>query len=178
MKKTVQILFAALMVFSVYSASAQVKYGKGDVLLNVGIGAGYYYAGGVSGIASAEFFVNDAISVGPYLGITSYNYDYNFGNNYKYKYTFIDFGGRASYHFSKHLNLNTDKLDLYGGALLGFVASSYSGTKVNGYNDPYDGSVRGGVFAGARYFFTPVFGVNGEVGIGITPLLLGISFKL
>ncbi|PZR40698.1 MAG: hypothetical protein DI538_03535 [Azospira oryzae] len=177
MKRTVQVLFAALMIFVAYGASAQVKYGKGDVLLNAGLGAGYYYAGGVSGIASAEFFVNDAISVGPYLGFTTYNYDYNFNNN-RYKYTFIDFGGRASYHFSKHLNLNTDKLDLYGGALLGFVASSYNGNNNGPYNDPYSGAVRAGIFAGARYFFTPVFGVNGEVGYGITPLLLGVSFKL
>ena len=178
MKKTIQILFAALMVFSVYNASGQMKFQKGDALINLGVGAGYYYAGGVSGIASAEFFVNDALSVGPYVGLTSYNYNYNFGSNYKYRYTFIDFGGRISYHYSKHLNLRTDKLDLYGGALLGFVASSYSGTKVNGYNDPYDGSVRAGIFAGVRYFFTPVFAVNGEVGYGITPLILGITFRI
>ena len=41
MKKTVQILFAAMMVFFVYNASGQVKFQKGDALINLGVGAGY-----------------------------------------------------------------------------------------------------------------------------------------
>lgn len=176
MKKVSTILFLSLLVLGCNLATAQVKYDKGDVLINLGVGAGYYYAGGTPLIASAEFAINDAISIGPYFGFTSYGYR---TLGYRWNYTFIDLGARGSYHFSKHLNLNTDKLDLYGGVMLGLVFSSYSDNSSVTYADPYGNTARGGIFGGARWFFTDKFSVNGEAGIaGITPLLIGVSFKL
>jgi hypothetical protein len=177
MKKVLIVALLCMFVFAAHEGSAQVKYRKGDVLLNFGFGAGYYYAGGTPIVASAEFALNDAFSIGPYLGFTSYGYH---SGAYRWNYTFIDFGARGSYHFSKHLNLNTDKLDLYGGAMLGFVSSHYSDNNgAIGFSDPYGSTVRGGILGGARWYFTPMFSANGEVSVGgITPLLLGISFKL
>ena len=158
------------------SANAQVEYQKGDVLLNFGIGSSYYYAGGLPVVASAEFALNDAISIGPYIAYTSWGYK-TFG--YSWNYTFIDIGGRGSYHFSKHLNLNTDKLDLYGGAMLGFVISSYNDNNSTTYVDAYGNTIKGGIFGGARWYFTPKFSANAEVGIaGISPAMIGITFKL
>jgi hypothetical protein len=175
MKKSIKLLCISALLFLAQEASAQADYSKGDVLLNAGIGLGYYYAGGTPIVFSVEFAVSDVFSIGPYLGFTSYSH--HWVNNYRY--TFIDFGVRGSYHFSKHLNLNTNKLDLYGAALLGYVAASYSDRHhVSGYYDPYPSGVRGGLVGGVRYYFSSMFSVNGEVGYGISPVLVGMSFKL
>lgn len=177
MKKIVKFLCVVAMVFSVTFASAQARYDKGDVLLNAGIGLGYYYAGGVPLLVSAEFAVSDVFSVGPYLGYTSYSHRYYFGTNYNYKYSFFDLGVRGSYHFSELFEIRNEKVDVYGGAFLGFVMSSYSG---NGYGDydPYDGGLRLGIHFGARYFFSDKVAGYGELGYGIAPLSLGLTFKL
>lgn len=177
MKKIVKFLCVVAMVFSVTFASAQARYDKGDVLLNAGFGLGYYFAGGVPILVSAEFAVNDVISVGPYLGYTSYGY--NFGSGYKYKYSFFDLGVRGSYHFSELFEIRNEKVDVYGGAFLGFVVSSYSGDGFGGaYNDPYAGSFRLGLHAGVRYFFSEKVAGYAELGAGITPFALGLTFKL
>ena len=177
MKKVFTTLCFSVLFFAGRNASAQAEIDKGNVLINAGIGLGYYYAGGVPLIFSAEWAINDAISIGPYLGYTSYTYKWGYaGFNGRYKYTFIDIGVRGSYHFTKHLNLNTDKLDLYGGVFLGYVASSYSGD--GDFDDNYPGTVRAGLFGGARYYFTDAFAVNGELGYGIAPLTIGVTFKL
>jgi hypothetical protein len=172
MKKLVKTLLLGLIVTFAYPVAAQVKYDKGDKLFNVGLGFGNYFAGGVPITGSFEFFINDAISIGPYVGFTSYKYNYP-GDDYKY--TFFDFGARGSYHFSKHLNLNTDKLDLYGAVLIGYTVSNYKNG--NPDYDPYGSAARAGVVGGARWYFSKSFSVNGEVGYGLAPLLLGISLK-
>lgn len=176
MKNALRILCVAVMLFSASLASGQARYDKGDVLLNAGIGLGYYYAGGVPLLLSGEFAVNDVISVGPYLGYTSYRYNYGFG--YKYRYTFLDIGVRGSYHFSELFEINNDKVDVYGGAFLGFLVSSFSGDTFTGYSDPYTGGLRLGIHAGARYFFSEKVAGYGELGYGIAPLSLGLTFKL
>jgi hypothetical protein len=181
MKKIFAIvsLILGVLCFKAHNTSAQANYNKGDVLLNFGLGfAGYYHAGGVPFIASAEFAISDVFSIGPYLGFTSYRYRYYYVNSYRYSYTFIDVGVRASYHFHKHLNLNTNKLDLYGTASLGYTASSYSGDYTGPYADPYGDTARLGLVGGARYYFTRAFSVNSEIGYGLSPVLMGISFKL
>jgi hypothetical protein len=179
MKKILKFLCVLAMVFSATFASAQARYEKGDALLNAGIGLGYYFAGGVPLLLSAEFAVNDVISVGPYLGYTSYSYRYGWsGNNYRYTYTFLDIGARASYHFSELFEIRNEKIDVYGGAFLGFLVSSYSGDEFSGYSDPYAGGVRFGIHAGARYFFSEKVAGYGELGYGIAPLSLGVTFKL
>lgn len=176
MKKILTILCAVVLVFSATLASAQGRYDKGDVLLNAGIGLGYYYAGGVPLQVSAEWAVNDVISVGPYFGYTSYNYNWGFGD--RWRYTFIDIGVRGSYHFNEIFEINNEKVDVYGGAFLGFLISSFSGETFTGYNDPYSGGLRLGIHAGARYFFSERVAGYGELGYGIAPLSLGLTFKL
>lgn len=177
MKKSLKFLCVIALVFSATFASAQARYDKGDVLLNAGIGLGYYFAGGVPVLLSAEFAVNDVISVGPYLGYTSYTYNWGFGG-YRWRYTFLDLGVRGSYHFSELFEIRNEKVDVYGGAFLGFVVSSYSGDEFSGYNDPYSGGLRLGIHAGARYFFSEKVAGYAELGYGIAPLSLGLTFKL
>ena len=175
MKNFLKFICVIAIVFSASFASGQARYDKGDVLLNAGIGLGYYYAGGVPLLVSGEWAVNDVITVGPYLGYTSYNYNWGFGGGWRY--TFIDLGVRGSYHFNELFEIRNEKVDVYGGAFLGFLISSYSGD--NGfYDDPYSGGLRLGIHAGARYFFSDKVAGYGELGYGIAPLSLGLTFKL
>lgn len=176
MKKTLIILCMSVFALAANNAYAQKKYVKGDFLLNFGVGAYYAYAGGTPVIASGEFVVSDAFSIGPYAAFTSYGYN-NAG--YNWAYTFFDFGARGSYHFSKHIDTLPEQLDLYGGALLGFVVSAYTERNNVTYTDAYPNTLRLGVFGGARWYFTQKFGVNAEVAVeGVTPFMAGISFKL
>lgn len=176
MKKTLIILCMSVFALAANNAYAQKKYVKGDFLLNFGVGAYYAYAGGVPVVASGEFVLNDAFSIGPYAAFTSYGYK---SAGYKWAYTFLDFGVRGSYHFSKHIDALPEQLDLYGGALLGFVVSTYTENASVNYSDAYPNTVRLGAFGGARWYFSEKFAVNAEVGVeGLTPLLAGISFKL
>lgn len=177
MKNFPKTLCVIAMVFSASLASGQARYDKGDFLLNAGIGLGYYYAGGVPLLVSAEWAVNDVITVGPYLGYTSYTYNWGFGGE-RWRYTFLDLGVRGSYHFSELFEIRNEKVDVYGGAFLGFLVSSYSGDAFTGYDDPYTGGLRLGIHAGARYFFSEKVAGYGELGYGIAPLSLGFTFKL
>lgn len=178
MKNFFKLLCVIVIVFSANLASAQARYDKGDFLLNAGFGLGYYYAGGVPLLLSGEWAVNDVITVGPYLGYTSYTYKWGFfGNNYRYKYTFLDLGVKGSYHFSELFEIRNEKVDVYGGLFLGFLVSSYSGDDFGDYNDPYNGGVRLGLHIGTRYFFSQNVAGYAELGYGIAPLSLGVSFK-
>ena len=174
MKKKIflSLAFAWLLSMAYVNTFAQVE--KGNVLINAGVGLGYYYAGGVSLGVNGEYAFTDDISGGLYLAYTRWDYGY-FG--YDYHYTFIDFGARASYHFARLLNVTNEKFDPYAGAFLGYVSSTFSYDGGTSYTDPYGGAVRTGIFAGARYFFSPNVGAFGEVGIGLSPLSLGVSFK-
>ena len=171
MKTILKSLCVAALVFSATLASGQARYDKGDVLLNLGIGLGYYYGGGgVPLMASLEFAVNDVITVGPYFGYTSRGY-------VGYRYTFLDFGVRGSYHFSELFEINNEQLDIYGGANLGYAMSRF--TYDNAFYDDnlYPSRVRFGLHAGARYFFSDKLAGFGELGIGLAPLALGLTFK-
>jgi hypothetical protein len=176
MKNIFKFLCVIVLVFSATCVSAQGRYSKGDVLLNAGIGLGYYYAGGVPLQVSAEWAVNDLISVGPYFGYTSYSYNWGFGA--RWKYTFIDFGVRGSYHFNEIFEITNEQLDVYGGVFLGYTASSYSGNDNFVRNDPYSGRVAGGIHIGARYYFTEKVAGFAELGYGLAPLAIGATFKL
>lgn len=176
MKNIFKFLCVVVLVFSATFASGQARYDKGDFLVNAGVGLGYYYAGGVPLLLSGEWAVNDVFTVGPYFGYTSYSYNWGWGG--KWKYTFIDIGVRGSYHFSELFEITNDKVDIYGGAFLGFLLSSYSGDAFSGYSDPYGGGLRLGIHAGARYFFSEKVAGFGELGYGLAPLSLGLTFKL
>ncbi len=175
MKNVLKFFLLIVIVFSASFASGQARYDKGDFLLNAGIGLGYYYAGGVPLLVSGEWAVSDVITVGPYLGYTAYRY--NYGTGARFKYTFLDIGVKGSYHFSELFEIREEKLDIYGGLFLGVLVSSYSGDSFTGFSDPYSGGVRLGLHVGARYFFNERVAGFGEVGYGIAPLSLGVTFK-
>ncbi len=174
--KKIGCMLAAVVLFLSFSPSGVLAQSvkKGNFLLSPGIGFGYLYAGGVTIGVNGEYAFTDEISGGGYLAYTRWDYGYQ---SFDANYNFIDFGARASYHFAKLLKLKDMKFDPYAGAQLGFVSSSYDYDGSGSYNDGYDGGVRGGLYAGARYFFKDNIGVYGEVGFALCPIMIGATFK-
>lgn len=172
-----KIHFTFLLVLGLLASThsfAQYKVDKGTKLINVGIGVGgYASAGGIAFGASADFGVAPNITVGGQVAYRSFNYGY-VGFNDKINYLY--FAARGSYHFNEILNLSTDKADLYAGIGLGYESVSYS-------NNIYSGTSFGsGLFVpihiGGRYFFSEKVGAFAELGTGVAPLMLGITFGL
>jgi len=182
MKKNLILSLVCVIGLCLTQVDSFAQYKKGDVILNTGVGLGYWYGSGgyadfAAGIAvNAEFScILDDIAIGPYLAFTRRSYNYS---GYSDDYTFIDFGARGTYHFGTLLKVNNEKFDPYAGVFLGFVTTSndYDG---NSAYDAYDSRVQGGLYAGARWFFSDKFGAFGEVGVGgMYPLFLGLTFKL
>ncbi len=176
MKKLLSSLFlVALLAFSAQNVMAQ--YAQGDKLLNVGIGLGGYYnyggyygglyggGGGVTLGGSFEYGFTDQISAGAQIDFYSRNYG---GGG---RVTTIPIALRGSYHFNELLNLNNDKIDLYGGLQLGYFLES------NNFGDSRSGRGLFGVHIGGKYYFQPNLGAFAEVGYGVTGLKLGVAFK-
>lgn len=168
-------LFLLFVVATVFSSQAQ-SFQKSDKLLNVGIGVGTYYAGGLPIGASLEVGVTDQISVG---GAFDYSrYGYNVGT-YRSSWNFFYVGARGSYHLGELLDLGNDKFDPYAGLTLGFRAATYT-DNIKG-NDAYEGTYGSGVYlgihAGGRYMFNQTFGGFGELGYGVSVLKLGLTAK-
>ncbi|RYZ36281.1 MAG: hypothetical protein EOP49_32750 [Sphingobacteriales bacterium] len=172
-------LFSSLLVMSLLLVGTQsfAQYQKGDKLLNAGIGLSSYYGGGLPIGASFEVGITDEISVGAQLDF--YTWSYNWGSGYKYRYTFLPIAVRGSYHVNELLNLNNEKLDLYGGVALGYYISSFKDN--SGYSGFYDNAygnqVLFGIHLGGRYYFKPNVGAFAEVGYGVSALKLGVTFK-
>lgn len=173
--KKVLILAAltALLAFAGTSKTFAQAYQNGSNHLNVGLGIGTYYSGGLGIGASFEHGFTDAISGGAILGYSSAND--NFGV-YDYGFRVLTIGVRASYHFTELLKINNDKLDLYGGAGLAYRNLSYKNDLIAGYN-ARGSSVFPVIHAGVRYFFAENIGVYGEVGYSFATLQGGVTFK-
>jgi hypothetical protein len=172
MKKLILLGTITLLV----SFASKAQYQKGDFLLNAGIGLGYYYAGGVPLMISGEYAFTDKLTIGGYLSYTTWNRTPF--SSAKYHYSFVDFGARGSYHFSELFGITNEKLDIYGGAFLGYAvgSSSYTGPGF-AVSDTYGSHVSTGIFAGARYYFAEKVAGYGELGYGISPLSIGLTFK-
>lgn len=115
------------------------------------------------------------ISLGGYVGRKSYK-DAGSGYTQKWGYTII--GIRSAYHYN---GINSDKFDVYGGAMLSFNILNYSykdndGNSTSGTGNY--GSAAGFTFyVGGRYFFTPNIAAFAELGYGVSYLTLGLAFK-
>jgi hypothetical protein len=173
MKKSFYLLAAAVLLVSSVHSFAQ--YNKGDKLFNLGLGFNSYFNGGLPLHGSFEVGVTDEISVGASFDYLTYRYRLG-GINYGYNSMYI--GGRASYHFSELLDLNTPEFDLYGGVALGIRTFGWRGDAVNGLGNMYDNGIYYGLFAGGRYYFEKKIGVFGELGVGYSGnARAGVSFR-
>lgn len=173
-------LLAIMHTVSMAQSKSSSAFNSGDNLFNVGIGLGspFFGAGYSSSIPvnptiSYEKGVTDVISVG---GILSYaSSKYNFDNADAFKESAVYVGVRGSYHFGQALQLG-DKVDLYGGASVGYVVVSVSDNE-----STFTGaaSTAGfGLFGGIKYYFQPTIGVYAEAGYeSLSFLNVGVAFK-
>jgi hypothetical protein len=176
MKKQVLARFLVVLLLA-FSSSMKAQDVKGVNFINAGIGVGTYGFVGTGGLpitASFEHGFSKNISAGLNLGFIQRKYADD------WKYTYLVFGARGSYHFNEVLNVQNEKLDVYGG-----ISLNYRHYKIKyGHDiDDYYGSASGGevdfgIHAGGRYLFSPKVGAFAELGYGISPLELGITFKL
>jgi hypothetical protein len=99
---------------------------------------------------------------------------------YKYSWTNIILAARSAYHYG----WDVKGLDTYGGIALGMRFMVFHRTyyaNYNGYLEDYNPSMvspHGGIFVGTSYFFSPVVGVNGELGFNVTYAQIGLILKV
>jgi hypothetical protein len=164
--------------------SQEPVFNKGSKVLDLGVGIGsdiysrYHYQSGLPLLStSLEVGVKDGvigkgtIGVGCYFGYTTYKENItNWG--YNYKNTII--GARGAFHYPL-----ANKLDTYTGIVLGINISSakeYGSDSGKNISATSGGPVYSW-FIGGRYYFTEIFGVMAELGVGITYLNTGVAFK-
>ncbi|GAB3731926.1 hypothetical protein [Spirosoma lituiforme] len=168
--------FSILLVLGLLAGTqsfAQYIPDKGSKLLNVGIGVGGYgfgvgYSSSVSFGASFEVGVVKNITVGGFADYRRLSFSGLGGDGVSYYYL----GARGSYHFNELLNLGTDKADLYAGIGLGY--QGISGTYYYGGT----GAIIVPIHLGGRYFFSEKVGGFAELTTDVSPLRLGVTFKL
>jgi hypothetical protein len=146
-------------------------YKNGQVSVGVSLGLGAVTGSGLPISAYYDSGITDNISAGAFA--TYYGYSESFVG-YSWKYTYLAFGAQGRYH----LLLNEKNLDPYIGLMLGYNAGRVSYDGPSGFNSAspsYGGIIFGGI-AGVRYFFSPSFAAEAQVGYGVAYLTLGASF--
>jgi len=190
MKKTLRILTLSLVLaLSVPSMMNAQLFDQWNKVLRFGVGFGstYYAVGSLYNTTVPPIFAAfdvciredlgpGNLGVGGFLGYSAYRYrNTYFGGEYGWKYTTLLIAARGTYHFTDLV----DKLDLYGGVLLGAkIVSNKEFGDVGGID--YSVNSSGPVFelfAGARYYLTDNFAGMAELGYGIAWLKIGVSFK-
>jgi len=179
---SIVILAAALAIPGIANAQDNAWHQK-DMVLSAGVGIGL--AGGYGTLSTPPIFaafetgVAEKITLGGLVAYSSSKDDFFYGS---YKYSYIVIEARGAYHFLDH----NPKIDAYGGVGLGYNIVSASAS----WNDPTLQGRFGGlysasasymifdVFAGGRYYFSPKFAVQGEVGYGVGFLRIGVAYKL
>ncbi|MEE4287389.1 MAG: hypothetical protein V2I31_14650 [Mariniphaga sp.] len=178
-------LSAILVFFLALSVKAQnTTFNEGDKVLNLGLGlgstlyTGSFYSTSVPpvsgsfevGIKDELFDENSSLGVGGYLGYSSSNYS-GWGSNYGFSNFII--GGRGSLHYQF-----IDKLDTYGGLMLGFRVVSWKSSSGNfDYGSVAGSGIATAFYVGGRYYFTDNLAGMVELGYGIAYLNIGLALK-
>jgi len=182
MKKLLLGLLITVVMQGSLLAQGTKENGFTDVkavnFFNAGIGLGSYGLSGTGGVpvtASFEHGFTKNITAGLGLGFIQKKYASD------WKYTYLLFGARGSYHFYEALKITSPKLDVYGGAGLFYRHFSFKYKDATGDGD-FNYNSSGGdldfeLHAGARYLFGTSVGAYAELGYGISPLQLGLTFK-
>lgn len=181
-----RILLFVFVLFFASSLSAQnTTFNEGDKVLNLGIGlgstlyTGRFYSTTVPpvsgsfevGIKDELFDENSSLGVGGYVGYSSSKYS-GWGSEYGFSNFII--GGRGSLHYQF-----IDKLDTYGGLMLGFrVVSWKSSSGGFDYGSVAGSGLATAFYVGGRYYFTDNLAGMVELGYGIAYLNIGIALKI
>ena len=173
LEKNIFSVLALITVITLTSESAFSQvFDKGVKQANLGIGFGGGYGTGSTSPAisgSFEVGVTDKIGVGGIVGYQSSTYDYGFGS---YSYTYLIFGARGSYHFYE-----TDNVDVYGGAMLGYQNVSVSSTGSTFGAAASSSGIVIGLYLGGRYMFSENIGAFAELGYSISIFSVGLTAK-
>ncbi|SDD78293.1 Outer membrane protein beta-barrel domain-containing protein [Mucilaginibacter pineti] len=182
------LLFGAISSVTYAQQQTTAVYNKGDNLLNIGIGLGSPFFGSgyssslpVNPTISYEKGITDEISVGGQLSYASSKASFSyFGSGYSFKESALYIGARGSYHLNDALDIDDNRVDVYGGASLGYVIVHVSATEGPYSSSGSAGSAIGlGAFAGGKYFFNPKTGIYAELGYqSLSFLNIGVAFKL
>lgn len=135
----------------------------------LGIGPGY---------VKYEHGITDEIGIGGYLAGAASRYKYGPDRRYTDHVFAVSVGAMGYYHFNKLIPVR--KLDVYAGAGIGFRNISYSyDDDIKAYTDDRsDFDVMPLFKVGARYYFTPMFGVYAEGGYdNMSDVNLGITLR-
>lgn len=177
-------LFTVLILFiTIGSAFSQPSFQKGDVLVSAGTAFIFYrnlenadtYRAGVTvpAIVNAELALNNIISMGPYAAFTHRKFKniqsiQNAEDDFVYNTYFYNVGLRTTLHIGPSLErltgafLHTDEVDYYITTLVGYELRTYEKELY-----PNKEELTAGLNAGFRYYFSPVWGLFGEVGLGV-----------
>ena len=192
-------LVAVLMLATASQVAAQTEagttstsgkpFGVGDKVLAIGIGLGvsYDYIEGTARWPALIAIYDQGVTaeVGPGViglgGIVGYklaHYDYGVGS-LDARWTNLIVGARGSYHLP--LGVGLEKLDVYGGTMLGLRFSRYHNEylSLSGFRGNYNRvRLAAGLFAGARYDFTDALGAWTEIGYDVAIIKFGVHFNL
>jgi hypothetical protein len=171
-------IFALLFGLIISGATHAQLFLKKDKVINLGIGVPIFLGGNgyetklplVSG--SYEYGLFDglidgkaSIGIGGYLGYTANRF-----KNTNYDFSYLLIGPRASFHYNP-----IDKLDTYGGLMMGYNIVSSSGD--DGWKPDNKSRFIQALYVGAHYYFVSNISAFAEIGYGISLIETGLSFK-
>ncbi len=180
-----------LVLMTIAVLSIGQSFEKGTTVVNLGVGLG----GNVLSYSSAnrqlayslsfekglwEVGKVGVVSLGGYGGKSGYKYTGSYGSySYTEKWNYITIGVRGAFHLTA---IKDEKIDLYGGIMIGHNVLSYKYEDTDPYLD-YSGGTYGGSttttqFLGCRYYFNKKTAAFAELGYGVSYLTAGVSVKL
>lgn len=195
--------FTILLGLAIFANADHVQaqaFSVGDNVLGISVGLGGHYRAYNSYTAQTPalglYYERGVTELGPgvlglggFLGYKSLAYrsrvnwppgHANQFYEYDYRWTYLIVGFRGAWHYNEWHGV--PQLDTYGGLMLSYNSVSYKDRTVypagilSSYN--YGGGHVGlSAFLGTRYYFTPSFGAQLELGYGISVLSLGAAFK-
>lgn len=189
MKATLLFISAVALSLSVKAQSP--TFSESDLVFNAGIGigtslySGSYYRSTLPPLSISveyglqeDFLTDDlTLGIGGYLGVAGSKYEHKYpGGRYGYKYNYTVIGIRGAVHYPI-----VDKLDTYGGLMLGYNIVSFKEVgdfPAFDYSDSVNSHMAFSIYVGGRYYFTDNFAAMAELGYGIAYLNLGVALKL
>ncbi|HPT09108.1 MAG TPA: hypothetical protein PL087_01750 [Bacteroidales bacterium] len=180
------LLFSFLCCWSMTPVPAQKPVpvdpmSQGNWLLNFGPGSGVPVFGNGIGVGPAMKVAFEAglwelgpgvLTMGGEAGFSFFAH--KFGQDWRETWVNVMFGARSAYHYGWQVR----GLDTYAGIPLGigFCANTYDDQP--GHDNAFPVYPYFGIFFGTSYFFTPMVGVNAEVGYNSTYANVGLVFRM